>query len=166
MSTPLTDSINALTAYANETTGASDTTLSDAVGRLCEGYGGGSELYPVGTDLITAYLGRKANGMGNFTLGTLNTSTGEMTPDVDNPQYGLCMTFLPIDPNYTYIKNTAGRLYHTFFYDENKSYITGSDFVANNLNWVKIPIPQNAKYMRFATHSVDSNWWMSIIRTA
>ena len=41
MSTPLTDSINALTAYANETTGASDTTLSDAVGRLCDGYGGG-----------------------------------------------------------------------------------------------------------------------------
>ena len=41
MSTPLTDSINALTAYANETTGASDATLSDAVGRLCEGYGGG-----------------------------------------------------------------------------------------------------------------------------
>ena len=40
MSTPLTDSINALTAYANETTGASDTTLSDAVGRLCGGYGG------------------------------------------------------------------------------------------------------------------------------
>ena len=40
MSTPLTDSINALTAYANETTGASDATLSDAVGRLCEGYGG------------------------------------------------------------------------------------------------------------------------------
>lgn len=39
MSTPLTDSINALTAYANETTGAFDTTLSDAVGRLCEGYG-------------------------------------------------------------------------------------------------------------------------------
>ena len=39
MSTPLTDSINALTAYANETTGASDTTLSDAVGRLCEGFG-------------------------------------------------------------------------------------------------------------------------------
>ena len=44
MSTPLTDSINALTAYANETTGVSDTTLSDAVGRLCEGYGGGGLL--------------------------------------------------------------------------------------------------------------------------
>ena len=41
MSTPLTDSINALTAYANETTGKQDATLSDAVGSLVEGYGGG-----------------------------------------------------------------------------------------------------------------------------
>jgi len=41
MSTPLTDSINALTAYANEITGASDTTLSDAVYSLVEGYGQG-----------------------------------------------------------------------------------------------------------------------------
>ena len=47
MSTPLTDSINALTAYANETTGAEDTTLSDAVGRLCEGYGGGDSPFTV-----------------------------------------------------------------------------------------------------------------------
>lgn len=45
MSTPLTDSINALTAYSNETTGAFDTTLSDAVGRLCEGYGGSNTLW-------------------------------------------------------------------------------------------------------------------------
>lgn len=41
MATPLTDSINALTAYANETTGKQDTTLSDAVESLVEGYGGG-----------------------------------------------------------------------------------------------------------------------------
>lgn len=41
MSTPLTDSINALTTYANEVTGASDTTLSDAVYTLASGYGGG-----------------------------------------------------------------------------------------------------------------------------
>lgn len=43
--TPLTDAINALTQYANDTTGQSDTTLSDAVGTLVAGYGGGgSEL--------------------------------------------------------------------------------------------------------------------------
>lgn len=39
MSTPLTDSINALTTYANEVTGASDTNLSDAVHTLASGYG-------------------------------------------------------------------------------------------------------------------------------
>lgn len=41
MATPLTDAINALTTYANTVTGASDTTLSDAVDTLAAGYGGG-----------------------------------------------------------------------------------------------------------------------------
>jgi len=41
--TPLTDSIEALTAYANQTTGASDTNLSDAVYRLVQGYGSGGD---------------------------------------------------------------------------------------------------------------------------
>jgi len=44
MATPLTDSINALTTYANEVTGASDTTLSDAVHTLASGYGGSTTL--------------------------------------------------------------------------------------------------------------------------
>lgn len=43
MATPLTDSINALTTYANEVTGASDATLSDAVHTLASGYGGGED---------------------------------------------------------------------------------------------------------------------------
>lgn len=42
--TPLTDAINALTTYSNTVTGASDTTLSDAVATLAAGYGGGSSL--------------------------------------------------------------------------------------------------------------------------
>ena len=41
MPQPLTDAINALTTYANTVTGASDTTLSDAVATLASGYGGG-----------------------------------------------------------------------------------------------------------------------------
>ena len=41
MAKPLTDSILALTRYANEVTGASDQTLSDAVRTLCDGYGQG-----------------------------------------------------------------------------------------------------------------------------
>lgn len=56
MSTPLTDSIDALTTYANEVTGQSDTTLSDAVHTLASGYGGGSpfkkiDSYTVETEI-------------------------------------------------------------------------------------------------------------------
>ncbi len=39
--TPLTDAIRALTTYANTVTGESDTTLSDAVESLVDGYGSG-----------------------------------------------------------------------------------------------------------------------------
>lgn len=48
----LTDSIEALTAYANGVTGESDTTLSDAVASLADGYGQGGEgglVYEDGT---------------------------------------------------------------------------------------------------------------------
>lgn len=47
MAQPLTDAITALTRYANETTGASDQTLSDAVRTLCDGYGGGGDSTPL-----------------------------------------------------------------------------------------------------------------------
>lgn len=43
--TPLTDSIEALTTYANQATGASDTNLSDAVYTLAQGYGGSDLLW-------------------------------------------------------------------------------------------------------------------------
>ncbi len=53
MSTPLTDSINALTTYANEVTGASDTNLSDAVHTLASGYGGGYTLDDIAEGALT-----------------------------------------------------------------------------------------------------------------
>lgn len=50
----LTDGIEALTTYANGVTGESDTTLSDAVASLADGYGGGSGLeYEEGTYTAT-----------------------------------------------------------------------------------------------------------------
>ena len=55
MATPLTDSINALTQYANEITGASDTNLSDAVYTLAQGYGGGSSSWlPASAELVAS----------------------------------------------------------------------------------------------------------------
>ena len=44
MSTPLTDRIEALTAQANAKTGASDTTLTDAVETLIAGFGSGGDI--------------------------------------------------------------------------------------------------------------------------
>ena len=57
MSTPLTDAINALTTYSNTVTGASDTTLSDAVATLAAGYGGSGyvePLYPAPKNILNA----------------------------------------------------------------------------------------------------------------
>lgn len=48
---PLTTGITALTTYANEVTGGADITLSDAVGTLIAGYGGG---LPMGIKAITS----------------------------------------------------------------------------------------------------------------
>lgn len=55
MAQPLTDAIEALTTYANTVTGASDTTLSDAVATLASGYGGGGGgiLELIGTETVT-----------------------------------------------------------------------------------------------------------------
>ena len=56
----------ALLAYANETTGAGDTTMGDAIRTLCEGYGGGEVVFyeSIATDR-TAYIdtGVLANGV-------------------------------------------------------------------------------------------------------
>ena len=52
MSTPLTDRINSLTSQANSVTGASNTTLSDAVESLIAGYGGGESTVASGTVTI------------------------------------------------------------------------------------------------------------------
>lgn len=60
MPTPLTDAITALTTYANTVTGASDTTLSDAVATLASGYGGGTGgLYPLGENRNLNYCNIK-----------------------------------------------------------------------------------------------------------
>lgn len=82
--TPLTDAINALTTYANETTGASDTTLSEAVTTLVSGYGGGSGTSigvtdtSIGNILNMFYALENGTAVtGEFTLSSAlpNTST-------------------------------------------------------------------------------------------
>lgn len=52
--TPLTDAIEALTTYSNTVTGASDTTLSEAVATLASGYGGGGTSYTLDIGAFTS----------------------------------------------------------------------------------------------------------------
>lgn len=78
MTQPLTDAINALTRYANEVTGQSDTTLSDAVRTLCDGYGGGG-----GTDISFVNL---LDGT-SLTPGYLTTSGILEAPSATQMEY-------------------------------------------------------------------------------
>ncbi len=113
MATPLTDAINALTTYANTVTGASDTTLSDAVGTLAAGYGGGGGGSPLpsgytqllylessGTQYIDTGLYTKANqsyyikyrcGSGSQNIMGNNLATG-------------CGMFIQVNSQTTYFR--------------------------------------------------------------
>ena len=79
MSTPLTDRIEALTAQANATTGASDTTLTDAVGTLISGYGQ-SALWKT----VTLEDSHERDAVGNASYWTQFL---EIPSDIDNDTY-------------------------------------------------------------------------------
>lgn len=109
--TPLTDAINALTQYANETTGASDTTLSDAVGTLVAGYGGG------GSGWTTDGIADRSEPNGAITITTAVSSikerafqncrgitslTVEGSPYIENYAFSGCTGLTAINaPNWT-----------------------------------------------------------------
>ena len=98
MATPLTDSINALTTYANEVTGASDTNLSDAVHTLASGYGGGGSGLEYETGIYTA----AADERPEISFANSHTSA----PSI--------IVFM--DVSTSYIDTTAGSQYGFFDY--------------------------------------------------
>lgn len=107
--TPLTDSIEALTTYANQVTGASDTNLSDAVYTLTQGYGGG------GSDLINyaTRLGNLFSGASNLPskieLAPIKLASGDINADVAANVSGL------VELSIHFSQNTAFSLYRLIF---------------------------------------------------
>ena len=81
MATPLTDAINALTAYANGITGKSDANLPDAVRSLADGYGGGGTTYP----FLVSY--ERIDVTEDLTSMTTNTFVSTYLPDLNSPPY-------------------------------------------------------------------------------
>lgn len=86
MATPLTDSINALTRYANEATGKSDSTLSNAVKSLADGYGQSSTLVQKSITLNGSYSAENDSADG-YSAVTVNVQGGASMSEVQN-QYG------------------------------------------------------------------------------
>lgn len=122
-----------------------------------------NELYPVGTDVITKYIGRDSNGKGLF--------VGHMEINVKNGQYVEATTdraaspvFIPIRSGYVMQKSSDGRLNACAYYDADYNFIAG--FSYNNLNVIDFTIPDGAAYMRITTHLNRNNWGVKITRIA
>ena len=160
--TPLTDAINALTQYANETTGASDTTLSDAVGTLVAGYGGGGgSSYTLSIQNATnttdkwntlplpntmpsggyfeaeVVLAEQTNNPNVISIGTTLANLGNWNTT------NAIHIMLAVDQTYMYVRqsstNTVGptidiSVPHTIKVDKDYVYIDGVQVVATSSN--------------------------------
>lgn len=107
MAQPLTDAINALTRYANETTGADDQTLSEAVGTLVAGYGqGGGDMWQTLYDATT-------EADGNLQVAVTNISVHEIKVVIIEPYSytsSAVVYIVPNNPNGTHWDKGYGRI--------------------------------------------------------
>lgn len=78
MSTPLTDRINSLTSQANAATGASDTTLSDAVETLIDGYGQGGQTVSSWQKIYETTVEVSTTSTSAATVATISTGHPEI----------------------------------------------------------------------------------------
>lgn len=123
------------------------------------------EMYPVGTDIVTKYIGRNSRGWFIGESAVTIDSSGEF---VSGGGYYGSPIYLPINAKYEYEKNASGRVYNLTYYDSNYRFIRrNSSYQYNNLERTKITdIPPNACYIRFVTSSSNNNWNVGIIRIA
>lgn len=113
---PLTDAIDALTAYANEVTGESDTTLPDAVRTLADGYGqgGGDTIWTAIVERTATEINDKdglCKKVGDYAFRTCEQLTSAIFPSatsVGNSAFYSCPYLLSVDlPSATVIRNYA-----------------------------------------------------------
>lgn len=127
MAQPLTDGINALTAYANTVTGASDQTLSEAVATLAAGYGSGG----LPSNVLSAQgLINTKYGFGYISSGTAATYSDDgvtgiyISPGTNRVQVAYVRFGLIDLTNIATINagtrvSSSGTLYHEIFIDKN-----------------------------------------------
>lgn len=101
MTQPLTDAINALTRYANETTGQSDPDLSSAVRTLCDGYGGGGgyTLDAIAEKSITGDIVLDTATVikfGAFAESAITSATGTAPTRIETEAFRYCASLITI----------------------------------------------------------------------
>ena len=130
-----------------------------------------AELYSIGTEIISKYIGRTENGDGDFYVGRLNKSTGEvwLEGDEDYPSsgsnYGLSRIYVPVDTKYTYTK-WMGYLYAGLCYDADLNYLGYFETPVNINVYTLPPFPEGTKYIRIGIHSSTTYRRTIIVRTA
>lgn len=144
--TPLTDAINALTQYANETTGQSDTTLSEAVGTLVAGYGGGGgwsadgiadRSEPSGEITLTVATVKDYAFYGCTALTKVSSST---VTTVQTAGFQNCTNTVFDMPNLTTVQSNSFRGVEPDLYLPGLTTITASyAFGGANNNWLVLP---------------------------
>ena len=129
------------------------------------------ELYSVGTELVTRYIGRLSDSRGDFYVGRINITTGQIWREIDEDYpssgttYGVSLNYIPVDTGYTY-KKWLGYLYYAFCYDDDFNYL-GYFTTPTVRNEYELPImPEGTKYIRIAIHSNMSYRDTIIVRTA
>lgn len=150
----LTDSIEALTTYANGVTGEFDTTLSDAVASLADGYGGGilpsvisaidGGEFTVQSD-ITAASYPVQHSLGVVPKAVIVWTDGELAETANTKRYMMncyiCQSNLKSGANTykltasTFVQNTNGGYAHLnadITANNVEQYLTASTFKYNN----------------------------------
>ncbi len=121
------------------------------------------ELYPVGTHILSTYIGDKESGQRRaFVSGYgIDKNTGEY---IELSGGYASDVFVPVSPKYTYQKS-GNRLNTWAFYDKDKNFIqAGPQY--NNLNTQTLnPFPAGVCFVRIQAYNF-ANQAIEIIRTA
>ena len=123
------------------------------------------ELYPVGTAILSMYIGNKDGGLRrNFKSGYgINTSNGEYYATGDGSTYASNI-YVPVNPKYSYKKN-GYRLIKWAFYDKDKQFLKKGPEM-NNLNVQTLEkFPAGTCYIRIQAFNY-ANQSIEITRTA
>lgn len=120
------------------------------------------ELYPVGTEILSMYIGDKDNGARrNFkTNHKIDTSNGEY---IEASGYYASPVYIPVNHRYTYQKKNA-RLNTWAFYDKDKNFLRAGPSY-NNLNVQTLAkFPKGVCYVRIQAFNY-ANQNLEITRT-